>query len=114
VRWYSIAALILLTARSSAAEVGYNPNKVAVPDANTAIAIAHAVLVPIYGRQQVASEEPLVAIRRGDVWTISGTLHCKGSWISELLQKKPACVGGSAEVQLLAKDGRILHVTHYQ
>jgi hypothetical protein len=87
-----------------AEDQGYNPNNGFVPDAKTAVAIARAILVPIYGRQTIASEEPLVAARRGDLWIVRGSLHCGA----------PACVGGTAEVKLSAKDGRILHVTHYQ
>jgi hypothetical protein len=90
---------------AAADDVGYNPNHAFVPDAATAIAIARAVLVPIYGAKAMQAEEPLTAQRHGDIWVVEGTLPCP---------KVASCVGGTAELQLSAKDGRILHVTHYQ
>ena len=77
-----------------------------VPDAGTAIAIARAVLIPIYGAAQVRAEEPLVAQRSGENWDVSGTFHCPGS------PKSTDCVGGVASVLLASKDGRIIAVTH--
>jgi hypothetical protein len=97
-------AAVAIAAPASAQDVGYNPHHAFVPDSQTAVVIGRAVLIPIYGRQTIQSEEPLTAKRQGDVWTVSGTLHCGGT----------SCVGGTAEVRLSAKDGRVLHVTHYQ
>ena len=86
-------------------DAGYNPNHAFVPNADTAIAIARAVLIPIYGAKAIEAEEPLKAQRHGDIWVVQGTLPCP---------KGQMCVGGTAELQLSAKDGRILHVIHYQ
>jgi hypothetical protein len=69
-----------------------------VPDEQTAIKIAEAVLIPIYGSQKVAAERPFHAHLDGNIWTIEGTLH------SEL--------GGVATVRIARSDGRILSVTH--
>ncbi|HJT43499.1 MAG TPA: NTF2 fold immunity protein [Rhizomicrobium sp.] len=73
-----------------------------VPDAKTAISIARAVLTPIYGPQVIQAEEPLIAVRQDDVWVVRGTLNCPHE----------KCLGGTAELKLSAKDGRILHVIH--
>jgi len=80
-----------------------------VPDATTAVKIAEAVLVPVYG-EKVLAERPFKARLDGDVWTIDGTLHCpdgKGGSTS-------TCLGGTAEVQLSKADGRILFMGHYK
>jgi hypothetical protein len=100
------AVLSAFAVPAQAQDVGYNPHHAFVPDAATAIAIGRATLIPIYGKG-ILSEEPFTAKRNGDVWTVSGTLHCG-------TPDPHACVGGAAEVKLSAKDGRILHVTHYQ
>jgi hypothetical protein len=79
-----------------------------VPDSVTAVKIAEAVLIPVYGQKQIESERPFVAQLDGDVWIVSGTLHCpdgKGGTTSN-------CVGGVAMVQLSKLDARILGMGH--
>ena len=70
-----------------------------VPDAKTAVRIAEAVLIPVYGMKQIAWEEPFIATLDNDVWTVSGTLNCKST-------ATIVCVGGTAVVQLSKKDRR--------
>ncbi len=84
---------------------GYKPSAGYVPDSTTAIKIAEAVLVPVYGRKQIDSELPLHAQLKDDEWTVTGTLHCpdgKGGVTS-------MCFGGVAVVQI-----SILSMTHYK
>jgi hypothetical protein len=88
----------------AAQDVGYNPNKIFVPNAETAIAIGQAVLVPIYGAANIRKEEPFRAIRSGDVWTVEGTLYCRMSWWQKITGGM--CFGGTAIIKLSAKDGR--------
>lgn len=76
-----------------------------VPDTTTAVRIAEAVLIPIYGTKQIAYEKPFHATLSGDVWTISGTLHCKTT-------AKSVCVGGTAIVQLSKITGEVLLLGH--
>jgi hypothetical protein len=54
----------------------YKPRDGFVPDAQTAVKIAEAVLIPVYGEKQIRSEEPLTGQLKGDVWTVGGTLRC--------------------------------------
>ena len=86
---------------------GYMPSSGYVPDAATAVKIAEAVLVPVYGEQRIVSERPFKATMEGNVWTVAGTLYC-GDGKSEL------CDGGTATVKLSKDDGRILFMIHYQ
>jgi hypothetical protein len=79
-----------------------------VPDEATAVKVAEAVLVPIYGEQHIISERPFTAVLYGDIWTVTGTLNCadgKGGTTR-------ICVGGVAEIKLSATDARILSVHH--
>jgi hypothetical protein len=55
---------------------GYKPPSGFVPDSDTAVQIAEAVLVPVYGQKTIEFEKPLVAKLEKDVWTVSGTLRC--------------------------------------
>ena len=94
------------TSRSS----GYRPKAGYVPDSETAIKIAEAVLVPVYGEKQIRSEEPFVAELKGDVWTVGGTLRCpdgKGGFTTD-------CEGGTAVVKLSKTNGRVLFMLHYK
>jgi hypothetical protein len=81
-----------------------------VPDATTAGKIAEAVLIPVYGEKQIASERPFRATLKDEVWTVEGRLHCsdgKGGTTT-------MCLGGTAVVKLSKLDGRILFMMHYK
>jgi hypothetical protein len=84
---------------------GVKPERGFVPDSKTAIKIAEAVLVPVYGEKQIDSEKPLIAKLQHDVWTVQGTLNCPAGEV---------CHGGVAVVEISKTDGRILSMTHYK
>ena len=70
-----------------------------VPDQATAIRIATAILIPIYGKRIEEGEKPWRAGLKGDVWTVVGTFNGRGE-------------GGEAIVQLSKSNGAVLFVTH--
>lgn len=70
-----------------------------VTDAGTALLIAEAVLVSIYGEVLIQHQQPLAVGKFGDVWIVEGTLP-KGY------------LGGVAYIKIHSLDGRILQVTH--
>jgi hypothetical protein len=73
----TLAAIGFMTiSLTAAAQESYKPPSGFVPDAATAIGIAAAVWVPIYGKKQIDSEKPYIATLKGDVWTVVGTFHC--------------------------------------
>jgi hypothetical protein len=80
----------------------YVPKNGFVPDKDTALAIAYAVALPIFGKKQVENEKPLRAELEGGVWTILGSLNC-GS-----------CVGGTLVMQIDKASGKVLFLTHTQ
>ncbi len=81
----------------------YKPEAGYVPDAATAITIAEAVLIPIYGQKVVEAEEPFTAVLKDGMWTVEGTLHCP---------EGQTCLGGVAIVEISQGDGRIVSVIH--
>jgi NTF2 fold immunity protein len=91
------------TAPSGRGEHSYVPERGFVPDAATAIQIAEAVLIPIYGEDSIARERPFVASLEGDVWRVRGSLA---------LPPGTAVRGGVAEIEIAKQDGRIIRVTH--
>lgn len=81
-----------------------------VPDSDTAVKIAEAVLMPVYGKSQIESERPFTAKLRDGVWKVSGTLHCFDSNGRET----GSCKGGVAVVELSKADARIISMIHYK
>ena len=77
----------------------YVPPAGFVPDSSTAVRIAEAVWVPIYGEQQIARERPFIAMLRHGVWTVSGSLPTG----------QP---GGVAVAEISKRTGRIIRVSH--
>ena len=49
---------------------GVVPKDGFVPSADVAVTVAEAVLVPVYGKQTVASERPFRATLRGNIWIV--------------------------------------------
>jgi NTF2 fold immunity protein len=103
-----LASFFLLT--TVAMGQTYRPRSGYVPDAKTAIAIAQAVLIPVYGAKQIASEQPLHASLKNNVWTVEGTLNCSDGEGGTTTY----CNGGTALVRISKIDGRILKMIHYQ
>jgi hypothetical protein len=76
-------------------------------DSQTAIRIAEAVWIPIYGEKMIADEKPFHATLNGDGWTVEGSFPGTGS--------HPGKVGGGTAIaQISKRDGRILKVIHEQ
>lgn len=77
----------------------WTPPNGLVPDANTAVIIAEAVLIPIYGKKQIENEKPFHAALQKDRWIVEGTLH----------KEK---VGGTSHVEVSKDNGAILRIAH--
>jgi NTF2 fold immunity protein len=86
------------------------PKQDYVPDAETALKIAEAVLIPVYGKSQIESERPFKAKLKDGIWTVTGTLHC----LDENGHATTACVGGTAVVRLSKADAHIILLAHYK
>jgi hypothetical protein len=92
---------IFVTAASFAAPFSYKPVIGYVSDAKTALAVAEAVLIPIYGADNIGRERPFVVTLQGQTWIVTGTLP-------------HGVVGDVAEIEINKDDGRILRVSHGQ
>jgi hypothetical protein len=75
------------------------PSQGYVPNEETAIRVSEAILVPIYGREQIESEKPFHAKLESGVWRVEGTLPA-------------GTEGGVATVRLSQKDAHIISVSH--
>ena len=79
---------------------GYIPNNGVVPDEETAIKIAEAVWLPIYG-EHIYSNQPFMAIYNETerCWYVKGSLP-------------ETTVGGVPEIIISKSDGKILYINH--
>ena len=82
---------------SHAPEAGF------VPDSATAVRIAEAIWIPIYGQAQIENERPFTAALKDGVWTVTGSLHAAPGKMAK---------GGVALAEISQRDGRILRVSH--
>jgi len=103
-----LATICLAAQTQNSAAPSYQPRDGYVPNAETAVKIAEAVLIPVYGEKKILAEHPFTAILQEDVWTVSGTLHCAKQ------SPESRCVGGTAEVKISRRSGEILHMIHYK
>lgn len=113
VRGFLIAALVVtaITAvsgakgpprnsRATSSPETWVPKSGFVPNRETAVRIAVAIWIPIFGERQIQSERPYNATLRSGVWTVTGSLP------------KDSGPGGVALVKISKRDGRILLVEH--
>lgn len=76
----------------------YRPPNGCVPDAKTAFKIADAILLPIYGENEVEDNKPFTAVLRKGIWTVGGMGY------------HPGLEGGGMEIDIAKSDGRILRI----
>ena|ERR1700674_507888 len=93
-----VVGVLFSPGRISSQLHSYVPKEGFVPNEQTAIRIAEAVLSPIYGEDQIAKERPFAATLKAGVWTVEGHLSSGN--------------GGVALAAIARTDGRILRVTH--
>ena len=72
-----------------------------VPGAQVAVAIHNAVGGAIFGKFQMAHEQPFTAIRCGDFWFVTGYLPAE--W-----------VGGTATTVIRAQNAEVVYIEHNQ
>ena len=70
-----------------------------VPDKKTAISIARAIWLPLYGKS-INREKPYIAyLNKDDIWVVKGTFNGRQ-------------FGGVAYAFIRKKDGQIIYIAH--
>jgi hypothetical protein len=82
-----------------------SPNNGYVPDEATAVRIAEAVFIPIYGQKHVYSERPFHARLQGEYWIVKGSL-------SKPRKPDEIIVGGTMMAEINRTTGCIKAVYH--
>ena len=94
-----ISIILCFMSRAMASDDNYVPENGFVPNEQTAVSIAEAVLMPIYGAEAIKKERPFKASLQNGVWTVVGTLP-------------RGLLGGVATIEISKIDGHVLRVTH--
>jgi len=76
----------------------YAPVQGYVPDETTAIKIAEAIWLPLYGKN-IYSRKPFIAKLNGESWVVTGSLPIH-------------MIGGVPVIEISKKIGEILRVSH--
>lgn len=98
---FLVCFLLLLSVQGILAQESkhnYKPSTGYVPDEKTALTIAEAVWLPIYG-ESIYSKKPFKAHLDGDTWIVAGSLP-KGFR------------GGVPEAEISRDNGCVLRVSH--
>jgi hypothetical protein len=94
------AAILISTAAATAQNISREFPNGLVSDQKTAIAIAEAVLFPIYGEKNIRQQRPYVV------------KHARGKWIIEGAPLPPGFAGGVFHIEIGQRDARILELWH--
>jgi hypothetical protein len=102
---FFLSLFVLVFAISSAGAEGTEKHSVTraegfVPNQETAIAIAVAVWLPIYGKENIERQKPYVASLVNGVWVVEGT------WSKDYTH------GGVAIAEISKSNGKVLRVSH--
>jgi NTF2 fold immunity protein len=76
-----------------------------VPDEETAIKIAEAILFPIYGEQTIREQKPYVVKLVEGKWIIDGSLP-------KAKDPEDAIVGGTFHIVISQRDAKVLEIGH--
>jgi hypothetical protein len=106
-----IIVISLLTVATTYAQTSqpssFRPKDGFIPNAETALKVGEAVLIPVYGEKTILDERPFKATLNRDVWTVEGTVPCDGP-------VGVSCEGGAALVRISKTSGQILFMMHYK
>ena len=80
---------------------GFRPKEGFVPNALTASSIAEAVLIEIYGKQQIEEQKPFIAELIEDQWVL------KGNFVKDQDSR-----GGVFTIKINKNSGEILFISH--
>jgi len=92
-------ASVLATSAQNVPELFDRPGGL-VPDERTAIAVAEAILFPIYGEKHIRDQRPYVVKHAQGKWTIEGSLP------------SGFVVGGTFHIVIRQRDAQILEIGH--
>ncbi len=84
-----------------------------VKNEEIAVKIAEDNLFVIYGESKIKNERPYnIELTGNNVWVITGSLN--SGILDKLLSGGMPMFGGTFEIKISAKDGKIIYITHYK
>jgi hypothetical protein len=104
------AVCLMLVTAVAGAGTEHAPPAGFVPNSETAVKIAEAMLLPIYGEKRVESAKPFSAHLKDGVWYVDEKL-CEIGPPFEADVKIEVCKGDWLEVQLSERDAHAISIT---
>lgn len=84
-----------------------------VKNEETAVDIAEEILFETYGKSQIEDQRPYeVRLLGNKVWSLKGTLN--NSTLEKLVSRGMPEFGGTFEIDIDPRDGKILKIIHYK
>ena len=84
-----------------------------VKNEETAVDIAEEILFKTYGKSQIEDQRPYeVRLLGNKVWSLKGTLN--NSTLEKLVSRGMPEFGGTFEIDIDPRDGKILKIIHYK
>ncbi len=78
----------------------YIPPNGFVPDTKTALRVAEAILIAVYGEEEIAKQRPFkIALVDNEVWLVWGTLDQR-------------YLGGTGVIKISKRTGKVLFLSH--
>ncbi|MBP3840257.1 MAG: YbbC/YhhH family protein [Chryseobacterium sp.] len=90
-----------------------NCNGCTVKNEETAVDIAEEILFETYGQSRIEDQRPYeVRLLGNKVWSLKGTLN--NSTVEKLVSGGMPEFGGTFEIDIDPRDGKILKIIHYK
>lgn len=84
-----------------------------VKDEAAAVAIAEEILFAIYGKSNIEDQRPYeIKLLGNKVWSLKGSLHQRT--LEKFLSGGMPKLGGTFEIDIDPRDGKILKIIHYK
>ncbi|WP_218249775.1 YbbC/YhhH family protein [Kaistella faecalis] len=84
-----------------------------VKNEETAVDIAEEILFETYGQSRIKDQRPYeVRLLGNKVWSLKGTLN--NSTVEKLVSGGMPAFGGTFEIDIDPRDGKILKIIHYK
>jgi len=96
---FSVVAMNLKTSKKTSIKNGYVPKDGFVPNKETAIKIAEAIWLPIYGNEIYTCKPFVAELKNDSIWVVKGTLET-GKY------------GGVPYIEIQKADCKVLKVIH--
>ena len=104
-----VAALTLIHALGQNVPALFDRPGGLVPNEQTAISIAEAILFPIYGEKDIRAQRPYIVKLKDGKWSVDGSMPESPSPPSGMISQ---IVGGTFHIVISQRDAQVIEIGH--